>query len=100
MADAQWLAIRNPLRLQYAVDRDFGPLDTNEILVRPVDKTFGARLQFGSAMSSGSLRLPAVNVVWPRAFGSTRPGSDVTIRHPSLPVCLEVACAGHDPDQR
>jgi hypothetical protein len=25
MADAQWITIRNPLRLQSAVERDFGP---------------------------------------------------------------------------
>jgi hypothetical protein len=51
MADIQWLAIKNPLRLRYAVERDFGP----DLLVRPEDKTFGARLRnFASVVSSGS----------------------------------------------
>jgi hypothetical protein len=57
MADPQWLNIKNPLTLRYAVERDFAPglWTPDEIEVRPEDKGFAARLRnLGSAVLGGA----------------------------------------------
>jgi hypothetical protein len=57
MADPQWLNVKNPLRLRYAIEHDFGPglWLPDEITVKPEDKTFAGRLRnLGSAVLSGS----------------------------------------------
>jgi hypothetical protein len=53
MADPQWLNIKGPLRLRYAVEHDFDPglWMPNEIMVKPEDRTFASRLlNLGSAV--------------------------------------------------
>ena len=57
MADPQWLNIRGPLKLRYAIEHEFGPglWLPDEITVKPEDKTFAARLRnLGSAVLSRS----------------------------------------------